>query len=201
MGSSKMKCDECGSDISGSYFETGGKTVCKKDYEEKYQKKCSECHKSIEGTYYSKDDKFICEEDYKRINGDKMDCKMCGKKVEGEIIRAIGLVFHSDCFKCCICNRNLSGQEMPFTADKENRLYCQPCYNEKFAPRCFGCNEPIAPKVGESSAPRLTALDKDWHPSCFKCKDCGCVLNSNEGKKCYPKDNDPLCLDCNNKRK
>ena len=40
----------------------------------------------------------------------------------------------------------------------------------KFAPRCYGCDEPIAPKVGESSAPRLTALDKDWHPTCFKCK-------------------------------
>ena len=29
-----MKCDECGNAISGSYFETDGKTVCKKDYEE-----------------------------------------------------------------------------------------------------------------------------------------------------------------------
>ena len=59
-----------------------------------------------------------------------MDCKMCGKIVDGEIIRAIGFVFHPDCFKCCVCNRNLSEQEIPFTADKENRLYCQPCYNE-----------------------------------------------------------------------
>ena len=29
------------------------------------------------------------------MNGDNMDCKMCGGKVEGEIIRAVGLVFHS----------------------------------------------------------------------------------------------------------
>ena len=29
-----MKCDECESIISGSYYETDGKTVCKKDYEE-----------------------------------------------------------------------------------------------------------------------------------------------------------------------
>merc|ERR1711894_639675 len=65
MGSCKMKCDECGSDISGSYFETDGKTICKKDYEEIYQKTCSECNKPIEGTYYSKDDKYICAEDYK----------------------------------------------------------------------------------------------------------------------------------------
>ena len=66
----------------------------------------------------------------KKINGENMDCKMCGKVVDCEIIRAIGFVFHPDCFKCCVCNRNLSDQEIPFTADKENRLYCQPCYNE-----------------------------------------------------------------------
>ena len=58
----------------------------------------------------------------------------------------------------------------------------------KFAPRCHGCGQPIGPKVGESSATRLTALDKDWHPECFKCKDCGLILNSAEGKKCYPQE-------------
>ena len=32
--SCKMKCDDCGSTISGSFFETDGKTICKKDYED-----------------------------------------------------------------------------------------------------------------------------------------------------------------------
>ena len=59
-----------------------------------------------------------------------MDCKMCGKPVKGEIIRAIGSVFHPDCFKCCICNTILGDKETPFTTDNQDRLYCQPCYNE-----------------------------------------------------------------------
>ena len=29
-----MKCDDCGSTISGSFYETDGKTICKKDYED-----------------------------------------------------------------------------------------------------------------------------------------------------------------------
>ena len=29
-----MKCDECGKDISGTYFETEGKIICKEDYDE-----------------------------------------------------------------------------------------------------------------------------------------------------------------------
>ena len=83
-----MKCDDCGSTISGSFYETDGKTICKKDYEDvsdlhsksyqyfywqltlqlyfqKYQKKCSVCDKPIEGTYFTKDEKIICDEDYR----------------------------------------------------------------------------------------------------------------------------------------
>jgi hypothetical protein len=29
-----MQCEDCKLDIEGTYFEVGGKTVCKKDYEE-----------------------------------------------------------------------------------------------------------------------------------------------------------------------
>ena len=29
----KMKCDDCGNDISGTYFETDGKTICKECYD------------------------------------------------------------------------------------------------------------------------------------------------------------------------
>ena len=83
-----MKCDDCGLDISGTYFETGGKTICKKDYEEvyvliiffhatfnlfffffffnqKYRKVCSVCDNAISGTFYEKDGKFTCAECYK----------------------------------------------------------------------------------------------------------------------------------------
>ena len=33
-------------------------------------------------------------------------------------------------FKCCTCGVDLSNQEIPFTTDEDNRIYCQPCYNE-----------------------------------------------------------------------
>ena len=29
-----MKCDDCKQDISGTYFEVDGKTICGKDYDE-----------------------------------------------------------------------------------------------------------------------------------------------------------------------
>ena len=64
------------------------------------------------------------------MNGSNMDCKMCGKVVKGEIIRAIGSVFHPDCFKCCVCNQSLGDKETPFTTDNQDRLYCQTDFNE-----------------------------------------------------------------------
>ena len=46
---------------------------------------------------------------------------------------------------------------------------CSPV-SRKYAPKCGGCGEPIAPKEGQTTTARLKVLDKDWHPECFKCK-------------------------------
>ena len=79
---------------------------------------------------FSQKKRYFTENFFQKINGEAMDCKMCGGKVEGEIIRAVGFVFHPNCFKCCICGINLSNREVPFTTDEDNRIYCQNCYNQ-----------------------------------------------------------------------
>ena len=82
-------------------------------------------------------------------------------------------------------------------------------------------SEPIVPKKGETSAAMLRALDRDFHPECFKCEvgisdysdfpmfviiivfmqDCGLVLDSRvSGSECYPVDNKPLCAKCSKNR-
>lgn len=197
-----MNCDECNKGIEGTYFEVdGGKPVCAKCYEKNHQKKCADCSNKIEGKYYTVSDNVICAKCYKKKHGDQdtTNCQECGKEVKGQIIRAVGFSYHPECFKCCECKKNLSTTKQ-FTTDQNNRLYCQKDYNEKYAPRCSACNLPIAPKDGETTAQRLTAFDKDWHPDCFKCEDCKEILNSKEGKNCYPIETTPLCLECNKKR-
>lgn len=39
-----------------------------------------------------------------------------------------------------------------------------------FAFKCSVCNNPIVPKEGQTKAPRIRALDRDFHPQCFKCE-------------------------------
>jgi len=196
-----MKCSDCGESLEGTYFQHEGKNLCEKDYE-KYRKKCSVCGCSITGSYYTgKEGKIICAKDYKEQQGGNLNCKKCGKEVDGgEIVRAVDSLFHTECFSCCKCSKNLAGKDASFMADDEKNIYCREDYHKKFSPRCHGCHEPIAPKPGEKSASRLKALDKDWHPQCFKCADCKDRLGGEEGKKCYPMNDEPLCMDCHKKR-
>lgn len=201
-----MKCVECKEDIEGSYFELDNdkeKTVCAKCYEKNHTKKCKECKEKITGNYFTVDDKFYCSGCYKKKHGDpdgKLRCEVCKEEIGGQVIRAVGVAFHAACFKCTVCKRDLADKDVGFTTDPDNKLFCQKDYNEKYAPRCCSCTLPIAPKDGETTAQRLTALDKDWHPECFKCDDCKIVLDSKKGVKCYPTpDKRPLCQDCNQK--
>ena len=40
----------------------------------------------------------------------------------------------------------------------------------KYGVKCGGCKKPIVPKKGQLKAPRIRALGKDFHISCFKCE-------------------------------
>ena len=59
---------------------------------------------------------------------------------------------------------------------------------------CAGCKQPIVPKKGQTKAPRIRALDKDYHLSCFKCYDCSLVLSPGvKGRECWPVKHRLLC--------
>ena len=51
-------------------------------------------------------------------------------------------------------------------------VYCETCHAQLFAVRCAECGDPISPASGATTAPRLTALGRDFHPDCFRCSDC-----------------------------
>lgn len=186
-------CADCGEEIIGTYFEYQGKDICEKDYQ-KYRKKCGTCDEFISGTYYTMDDKLICVKCYKNKIGD-MSCAVCKEEVKGEIVRAVGLVYHPQCFICVVCSKDLTADGVSFKADQNKDLHCMECFTKKYAIKCCSCGEPVAPKPGETSVPRLRMFDKDWHPQCFKCQDCGIVLDG-KTTKCYPIDDIPLCLEC-----
>ena len=118
------------------------------------------------------------------------------------------LRFHQACLECEVCHKNMEGKMI--TLDKENKVYCTEDYNKKYGIKCFTCKKPIVPKKGQTRAPRIRALGKDFHLACFKCEvsvvvevgeydvdhvqDCGLVLDSGvKGKECWPIRSHTLC--------
>jgi len=191
-----MKCAVCGDNLTDTYFTFMDKLICEKDYKET-QTICSECGEAISGSYYTLDnEKVVCEKDYKKSLG---NCGRCGKIVEGKILKVSGGFFHPDCFTCEVCKKSLVG--VPFSLDEGKQLYCSEDYARKHASVCSVCREHILPKKGETSAPRLRALGRDFHPECFKCEDCTLLLDSRvSGAECYPVANRPYCAQCSKNR-
>eukprot|EP00090_Calanus_glacialis_P039535 TRINITY_DN6882_c0_g1_i4.p1 TRINITY_DN6882_c0_g1~~TRINITY_DN6882_c0_g1_i4.p1 ORF type:complete len:478 (-),score=147.06 TRINITY_DN6882_c0_g1_i4:159-1592(-) len=191
-----MKCSVCGEVLSGTYFTAMDKLICEKDYRET-EKSCSDCGCVISGPYYTLDnEKVVCETDYKKMLG---NCERCREVVEGKILKVSGGFYHPDCFTCVVCKESLVG--VPFSLDDDKLAYCSEDYKKKHAVQCSACSQPIVPKRGETSAARLRALGRDFHPECFKCEDCGLVLDSRiSGSECYPVDNKPLCAACSRNR-
>merc|ERR1711915_1076910 len=71
----------------------------------------------------------------------------------------------------------------------------------KYGVKCGGCKKPIVPKKGQLKAPRIRALGKDFHISCFKCEDCSLVLDTGvKGRECWPIRSHTLCYRCFRRR-
>lgn len=140
--------------------------------------------------------KNYCEEHYRA----KCDnCPKCDQQITGHMVRTANSAFHPECFTCIGCNKDLAHAE--FVMDELRQVFCPECFAKKKAPRCATCKKPIVPGPGQKKAPRLRALGKDYHPDCFKCEDCGLVLDARiKGRECYPMKNHIYCFKCNRKK-
>ena len=145
------------------------------------------------------DDQYYCEADFEAV-ASKGSCGGCGEAVGPDDALSVGdVVFHHNCLKCVVCERNMEGQQI--TLDKQNKIYCSRDYDKQFCSLCAVCNKHIVPKKGETRVQKLRALGKDFHLQCFKCEDCSLVLKpGTPGKECWPIRNHVLCKRCNNKR-
>ena len=161
---------------------------------------CSECSCLLLGQafYGGADNKPLCQKDY--TNTLEKCCK-CSQPILDRILRATGKPYHPTCFTCLVCHKSLDG--IPFTVDATNQIHCIEDFHRRFAPRCSVCQQPIMPNPGqeEQETVRVVALDRSFHIDCYRCVDCNLLLSSEEqGRGCYPLDNDVLCKQCNTRR-
>ena len=85
---------------------------------QRLKKKCNDCGILIDGLYYSdNNNKTLCEVCYK-VHSKKLNtrihiyvipqktlgkCKRCNGVLEGNLLKIPGASFHTDCFRCKVC--------------------------------------------------------------------------------------------------
>uniref|UniRef100_UPI00358FD1D5 LIM domain-binding protein 3-like isoform X5 n=1 Tax=Myxine glutinosa TaxID=7769 RepID=UPI00358FD1D5 len=107
-------------------------------------------------------------------------CGHCGSVIRGPFLIAEGRSWHKDEFCCCRCKQSLA--ETGYVPESE-KIYCQGCYAQLFAPACSKCKEKI---VGEVTY----ALKQAFHSQCFLCAACGTPI----GKSTFHmEDGEPYC--------
>lgn len=91
---------------------------------------CSACGCLLSQSCFTRDLKLYCKSDYERIFGIK--CARCLEKISCSdlVLRVAGLVFHVECFACCMC-----GQTLPRGAHyvlRQGQPVCRRDYEHEF---------------------------------------------------------------------
>ncbi|KAL5015690.1 hypothetical protein ScPMuIL_005279 [Solemya velum] len=90
-------------------------------------------------------------------------CAACKQPVVGQVITALGRIWHTEHFTCTHCSELLGTKNF---YERDGNAYCETDYHALFAPKCAYCNSAIVDKC-------VTALEKTWHPEHFFCALCG----------------------------
>ncbi|XP_037090094.1 paxillin-like isoform X3 [Pollicipes pollicipes] len=172
----KGMCGACDKPIVGQVITALGKTWHKEHFT------CAHCNSELGNkNFFERDGRPYCEPDYHSLFSPR--CAYCNGPILDKCVTALEQTWHPEHFFCTHCGQ-------PFGADgfheKEGKPYCRTDYLEMFAPKCGGCTRAIMENY-------ISALNAQWHPECFVCKDCKAPM---KGKSFYKVDNLPMCPDC-----
>jgi hypothetical protein len=154
---------------------------------------------------------------------DAPKCALCGRAIEGRILRVEGEVYHPGCFRCSYCGEPIEGA---FSA-RDDRYYhpacaaevgpkcaicgesligheffedggvryCRRCYELEMADRCVVCGQGIV----DASYP-VNAWGQAWHAACaadlMECSVCCRAVGPRERGACRLPDGRVLCGRC-----
>ena len=141
---------QCALGGKGSLFQKEGRLFCQDDYMALYCKRCTRCSEfinknciTVNSEYYhpaclqcdvcdKQLEKYICVNghlrcsDHADVRGDLFQCDKCKKDIDhdDDVVRAVGRKFHTYCFTCQYCNKQLDKATVKV---KEKRVSCPEC--------------------------------------------------------------------------
>ncbi|PGH14664.1 hypothetical protein AJ80_05845 [Polytolypa hystricis UAMH7299] len=102
-------------------------------------------------------------------------CKKCGESLLGQFVRALGGMYHLECFQCNDCGDIVASKFFPVDADDGNGQYplCETDYFRRLDLLCFECG-------GALRGSYITALDRKYHIEHFTCSVCPTVFGAQD---------------------
>lgn len=97
-------------------------------------------------------------------------CAGCSNDIsDGDYVSALNQDWHQDCFRCSVCD----GQLSKWYFEKGGLLFCQNDYWASYGESCQQCAQVI-------TGPVMAAGDHRFHPECFACVACAAHIEDGE---------------------
>ncbi|NWI15853.1 PDLI7 protein, partial [Crypturellus soui] len=168
-------CYKCNKVIRGRYLVALGHYYHPEEFI------CCQCRKVLdEGGFFEEKGTIFCPKCYDSRYAPS--CAKCKKKITGEVMHALKMTWHVQCFTCAACKTPIRNRAFYM---EEGQPYCERDYEKMFGTKCRGCDFKI-----DAGDRFLEALGFSWHDTCFVCAICQTNL---EGKTFYSKKDKPLC--------
>ncbi|KOS13576.1 hypothetical protein Malapachy_1762 [Malassezia pachydermatis] len=109
--------------------------------------------------------------DEPRVSRKDQHCRQCTQPISGQFVRALGGVYHLDCFRCADCGRNVASKFFSATDDmaseNQGQLFplCETDYFRRLDLLCAKCGRALRGSY-------ITALGAKYHVDHFTCSMC-----------------------------
>ncbi|KII87444.1 hypothetical protein PLICRDRAFT_113200 [Plicaturopsis crispa FD-325 SS-3] len=112
-------------------------------------------------------------------------CSACGKPMQGAFVRALGTVFHLNCFKCMDCGDVVASKFFPIEGSEgKQQPLCERDYFRRLNLICAKCGMALRGSY-------ITACNKKYHVEHFTCSLCTTLFGPQDSY--YEHDGDVYC--------
>ncbi|KIR40484.1 rho GTPase activator [Cryptococcus deuterogattii 99/473] len=119
-----------------------------------------------------------------RKEGGGTICGQCGQTVHGQFVRAMGKVYHLNCFRCKDCNKVVAQKFFPVEDGDGMYPLCERDYFARLDLICAKCDQALR-------ASYITACGAKYHVEHFTCSECDVLFGPNDSY--YEHDGNVYC--------
>ncbi|VDO44777.1 unnamed protein product [Haemonchus placei] len=92
--------------------------------------RCYVCHETLTSTCFMKENSLFCKDHFYKYRRFGTKCTRCGDGIapNSAVRKASGHIYHVECFRCVVCERELKTGEEFYLVPDDGRLVCKNDY-------------------------------------------------------------------------